>query len=243
MASFLTTTQISAELENLIKTAQDEITIVSPYLKVNHRLQSFIKDAGQRQIRFKLIYGKSELQPDEWNWIKQLETVETGFVENLHAKCYLNETAAIVTSMNLYEFSQQNNDEMGILATVGADPELYRDICSEVERLERGAEKKWSKGTEEDKSSTSNRRGDRRSGATHQKTETAGFCIRCKSPIDFDPDKPLCGICYGSWVQFKNPTHPEKYCHDCGKEAETTFAKPLRLSCFRAMRRSSSAHQ
>jgi phosphatidylserine/phosphatidylglycerophosphate/cardiolipin synthase-like enzyme len=57
MARFLTTTQISAELENLIKFAQDEITIISPYLKVNQRLQDFIEDADRRKIRFTLVYG------------------------------------------------------------------------------------------------------------------------------------------------------------------------------------------
>ncbi len=34
--------------------------------------------------------------------------------QNLHAKCYLNEKAAIITSMNLYDFSQVNNNEMGV---------------------------------------------------------------------------------------------------------------------------------
>ena len=57
MVRFLTTTQISAELENLIKFAQDEITIISPYLKVNQRLQDFIEDADRRKIRFTLVYG------------------------------------------------------------------------------------------------------------------------------------------------------------------------------------------
>ena len=65
MARFLTTTQISAELENLIKFAQDEITIISPYLKVNQRLQDFIEDADRRKIRFTLVYGKKEMQPAE----------------------------------------------------------------------------------------------------------------------------------------------------------------------------------
>ena len=39
MVEFLTTTSISAKLENLIKSAQEEITLISPYLKVNQRYQ------------------------------------------------------------------------------------------------------------------------------------------------------------------------------------------------------------
>ena len=69
----------------------------------------------------------------------QLVAFETGFVENLHAKCYLNENTAIITSMNLYEFSQQNNDEIGIRVDSKEDPQLYREIKAEAERLLRKA--------------------------------------------------------------------------------------------------------
>jgi phosphatidylserine/phosphatidylglycerophosphate/cardiolipin synthase-like enzyme len=79
------------------------------------------------------------MQPAERERIDSLTTQETGFVTNLHAKCYLNETTAIVTSMNLYEFSQQNNDEMGILVTWDADRQLYQDIYAEAQRLGRNA--------------------------------------------------------------------------------------------------------
>ena len=37
--------------------------------------------------------------------------------------------------MNLYSFSQQNNDEMGIYVTKEGDEELYNDIRKEAERL------------------------------------------------------------------------------------------------------------
>ena len=37
--------------------------------------------------------------------------------------------------MNLYSFSQQNNDEMRILVTKEQDPELYNDISEEAQRL------------------------------------------------------------------------------------------------------------
>lgn len=37
--------------------------------------------------------------------------------------------------MNLYSFSQQNNDEMGIYVTKENDSELYKDIFNEAQRL------------------------------------------------------------------------------------------------------------
>jgi len=53
----------------------------------------------------------------------------------LHAKCYINESQAIVTSMNLYAYSQENNEEMGILVFKEDDPDLYQEIYAEAQRL------------------------------------------------------------------------------------------------------------
>lgn len=66
--------------------------------------------------------------------------MRTSFCENLHAKCYVNEREAIVTSMNLYEFSQVNNHEMGIYVTKADDPQLYEEIYTEARRLIRISE-------------------------------------------------------------------------------------------------------
>ena len=42
----------------------------------------------------------------------------------------MSEDAAIITSMNLYEFSQQNNDEMGIYVSRSKEPALYAKLHS-----------------------------------------------------------------------------------------------------------------
>src|SRR5690606_23255677 len=55
-------------------------------------------------------------------------------------KCYINEELCIVTSLNLYEFSQVNNNEMGILIRRSDDAELYRDAYEEAQRIIRISE-------------------------------------------------------------------------------------------------------
>jgi phosphatidylserine/phosphatidylglycerophosphate/cardiolipin synthase-like enzyme len=92
------------------------------------------------KIDVRLVYGKSELAPQETNWLRSLEFVRTSFCQNLHAKCYLNEQAAIITSMNLYDFSQVNNNEMGVYIQREQEPELYRDAYEEALRLIRISE-------------------------------------------------------------------------------------------------------
>ena len=81
------------------------------------------------------MYGKSELQPEEVNWLKGLSYIRTSFCKNLHAKCYLNEESCIITSLNLYEFSQVNNNEMGIFIDRQNDTDLYRDAYEEAQRI------------------------------------------------------------------------------------------------------------
>ncbi|MDD5580278.1 MAG: hypothetical protein PHY16_13480 [Methylobacter sp.] len=83
----------------------------------------------------RIVYGKSELQPEEINWLKELTYIRTSFCKNLHAKCYLNEELCIITSLNLYEFSQINNNEMGVLIRRTDDTDLYKEAYEEAQRI------------------------------------------------------------------------------------------------------------
>ncbi|MDE1465910.1 phospholipase D family protein [Spartinivicinus poritis] len=104
-------------------------------VKVNERIKELLEDKNRLKIDIRLIYGKNELQPDEIDWLKSLDFVRTSFCKNLHAKCYLNEELAIITSLNLYEFSQVNNNEMGILVQRADEPDLYNDAYEEAQRI------------------------------------------------------------------------------------------------------------
>ena len=135
MAKFLNTSAITYHLEELLKGARERLVIISPYLKFNDRIRELLEDKDRMKIDIRIVYGKNELHPDEINWLKSLAFVRCSFCKNLHAKCYLNESSAIVTSMNMYEFSQVNNNEMGVLITRNSDPELFSDTYAEAQRL------------------------------------------------------------------------------------------------------------
>ncbi len=135
MAKFLNTSATNYFLEELIKDAKDRLILISPYLKLNDRVRELLADKNRLKIDVRMVYGKSELQPAEISWLREQTYVRTSFCKNLHAKCYLNEELCIVTSLNLYEFSQVNNNEMGILIRRSDDPELYRDAYEEAQRI------------------------------------------------------------------------------------------------------------
>lgn len=114
--------------------------LISPYLRFSNRILELLEDKNRFKLDIRIVYGKTELQPEEIAKLKHLEFVRLSFCNNLHAKCYLSESAAIVTSMNLYEFSQVNNNEMGILIQRESDGPLFQDTYAEAQRLIRVSE-------------------------------------------------------------------------------------------------------
>lgn len=135
MARFLNTSATNYFLEELIKGAKDRLILISPFLKLNDRIRELLEDKNRLKIDVRIVYGKSELQPEEINWLKDLTYIRTSFCKNLHAKCYLNEEMCIITSLNLYDFSQVNNNEMGVLMNRSSDADLYREAYEEAQRI------------------------------------------------------------------------------------------------------------
>ncbi len=135
MAKFLNTSATNYYLEELIKEASDRLILISPFLKLNDRIKELLEDKDRLKIDVRIVYGKSELQPMEISWLNKLSFVRTSFCKNLHAKCYINERSCIITSLNLYEFSQVNNNEMGVHVSRNDDPVMYKDTYEEAQRI------------------------------------------------------------------------------------------------------------
>jgi hypothetical protein len=98
-------------------------------------IKSILRSSFENRLKIdvRIVYGKNELQPEEINWLQKLAYIRTNFCKNLHAKCYINEETCIITSLNLYEFSQiNNNNEMGVFLSRGDDIDLYKEAYDEM---------------------------------------------------------------------------------------------------------------
>lgn len=236
MVEFCDTKEIAAGIQNIIQDARAEIFLVSPYIKADRQItQRLAYQANSNpEVRISVIYGKKE-QPEVWDWLKDLPSVEVLFSPNLHAKCYLNEQVALVTSMNLYDFSEANNDEMGLLVSARDERGLYNKILSDVRRIAVNSEVRRAA---KPKPAPAGRTRPAPQPAPSKPAATSGipkvgFCIRDKAAIPANPIKPYCERCYRSWNRYKDPEYEEKHCHICGKENDSTMVKPLCLPCYR----------
>jgi len=236
MAEFLTTTGISYNLEELIKNSDERLILVSPYLQIAGSLKHLIAERDLQKIDIRVVYRKdNKINAEDMNFLQELTSVKISACENLHAKCYLNENTAIITSMNLYLYSQQNNREMGIKVEKEKEPDLYNDILKEVKViLKTSQQPEFSVKKIEIDAPTASKKVPAKINKKQQKKDM-GFCIRCGNDLKFNPEKPLCYKCFKSWEKYNNPEYTEKFCHACGTEHSSTVSKPVCYACYKKL--------
>ncbi len=122
MAAFITGNEINLSLENLIKDADDYLLLISPYIKLHDRLKDELKaKISNHDLEITILFGKNEsdasksVKKEDIEFFMQFTNIKICYQKNLHAKYYASEGCSILTSMNLHQFSQNNNIEAGIL--------------------------------------------------------------------------------------------------------------------------------
>jgi RNA polymerase-binding transcription factor DksA len=266
MAKFLDCSGVQAGLTELIKNSGNELYIVSPYLKISPLMRIYLSSIDSRDVSISIVYrSDSKIADDDLAYFKTLGHLKLYQCDNLHTKCYMNDSEGLITSMNLHEHSQTYNWEMGIHFSKADDPEIFADVTRELglmtPHLKPCALKPGSQPhlqpKEKPAASTAAVHKPVPPRTVHKPTEApnkgiidkiidtvtgeAGYCIRCGKGIPrFDLQKPYCDSCYASWSRYKNPKYKEKYCHACGEEIKfrrPTFEKPVCKGCFERLYR------
>ena len=134
MSKIVSTIGSSHRIEQVISEAREHIVIVTPYLKITAPLLSRLMQADKRGVKILLIYGKNEISKEQKEKLKSFQNLNLYFLNDLHAKCYLNESSGLLSSMNLYEYSQVNNWELGI--SFDQDDTIIKDqLLGEIELM------------------------------------------------------------------------------------------------------------
>ena len=238
MVKYLNTKEIAVGIQNIIQDARAEIILISPFIKADRQIKERLAvQAGNPKVRITLVYGqRMALRPEEKALFESLDSVAVRFREVLHAKCYLNEVAAIVTSMNLYNYSEANNDEMGIYVSRKNDRPIYDKIRSDVERIVEYSLVIREPSIAKPAATVGSRQATQPSSKSLNPVAgipKLGFCIRCGTPVLAAPIKPYCNRCFAEWNKYGNADFQDSYCHICGDFHTTTLRKPLCLGCYR----------
>jgi phosphatidylserine/phosphatidylglycerophosphate/cardiolipin synthase-like enzyme len=143
MARFLNTRKAVSEIEDLIRDADQRLILISPYLKLSKDFKELLTYRNSKDKVTTVIFGKQELNPNEMKFLQGLRFVILKYNQDLHAKCYLNDNKMIITSLNLYEFSMNNNKEMGVLIDLNdeSDKELFEDAFKEIDFIDETSER------------------------------------------------------------------------------------------------------
>lgn len=233
------------QLSELIVGAQKHLVLVSPYVQLDgyRTLLRDLKNALKRNVQVRLVVRSKDFSTKQQDVaasadINELRSMGLKLfeVKDLHAKVYLSEKAALVTSLNLLQSSFNNSIEIGVRLDAGSsqykqvDGFLRSTIKDEAREVTTAVDT-----VHKQQPVTLKARSGRRSHKREvELADDEGFCIRCEDDIDLDPEKPFCRSCYRDWREDddSDPRAPANFCHDCGDGANTSFAKPLCRDCY-----------
>lgn len=261
MPLIMDTPEINTYITHISEDARKHIVIVCPYLKLNDRLRRIIEITISNDVGLYVVYGKGNMDQGTMTWLKGLRNVNIGYILNLHAKIYLTEEYGIITSMNLYEFSQVNNEEIGVLLGYKEDRREFKDLLFQTMRLLNMAQKEHGSWDLSDidkplrglfgRGKSHLEKGDTRFEETMPKDIGVNdlpesprsdvierircHCIRCNRIIPSDHEYVYCGRCMESWVRYCNTGYVENngHCYICGGSIRPSAGRPACADCYR----------
>ena len=115
MSHFLNREKFNFWIPKLIAKAEEEVILIVPYIKTSETVLKALQKANKDNVRIVIIYRENKLADDEKQKLLSLENLDLLHHPNIHCKCYYNGDILIIGSMNLYEYSEKNNREMGYI--------------------------------------------------------------------------------------------------------------------------------
>ncbi len=225
-------------LHEILDEAQKWVTLVSPYLAIEklRDIERKIRNALGRKVTVTLVirardeHSRSGPSAVGLEMLRRL--IDLGLkvyeVRDLHAKVYLSERNALVTSLNLLESSFNNSIEIGMCVPAGrTEYDKIRDfVRHEIGPHTQELSLPASEEEDDDIPFSEDEDDDEEFGST-------GHCIRCGEELELNPSKPYCPEHYAVWVRYSNPDFKDKFCHGCGDDYPATKNKPFCRDCFK----------
>ena len=229
---------VQQDILNLINGAQQALVLACPYFDPWRGLTAAIERAHARGVAIHLILRGAEEREKHAAAASALRPFLSSlrFIERLHAKVYLSEQAAVLSSMNLLASSALDSVEFAVTVLKQLHPDGYQQALKVCEALMAMAEQ------DRLRHSTGSGQGSGLRAApsiaqpqrSTSRQRSAGHCIRCGDEIARNLDKPLCPDCYKIWSKYSDEDYVEERCHHCARKTATSMRKPHCRSCYEA---------
>lgn len=231
VTKILKTHQISAAVIELIEATKEYCYLVSPYIKMWQLLDRALGKASEQNKRITVIIRSGS---EENAHVRKLLAYgfEIVVLDFLHTKLYLNESSAIVSSMNLYDTSSTRNHELALQLGKQETRKLKQEIIEQdllaVPPVHHFAGKHTAAKKAEDQKML----------AFQAELTSKGFCVVCNTKIDFDSSRllwPTIVRCKPCWAKLPFPDAPHQFrircCHYCGEPLDSVLTEPCHHAC------------
>lgn len=233
--NILTIHQIPGSVIDLIDESEEYCFLITPYFKPWQLLYRALDKAAMKNKKIVFIFRAENGITQEMAFVHEEFGHDIVLVDRLHTKLYLNENKVIISSMNLYDNSKENNYEVGYIFKGKSHSRKFKEriIDNDILSLEPAVilEGRYFESLRKENNEKSFNGYKRNDNNSKKVSEDVGYCIRCRSRINKNPHYPLCPDCYNIWSNFSNPNYTENYCHFCGEEAYTSKNKPVCSEC------------
>jgi hypothetical protein len=225
--------KVVAAFDEIIERASRTMVIVTPYFDPwPHLATTLIQKLGGPLVVDMLLRGGDDRAKSEESAAPFVQRgARVQYLERLHAKIYVSEKQALLTSMNLIKPSR-DSWEVGTLFDAKEDAKDYQQIVEMAKGLFQTINLTPNSGRHERSREALAQPVPRSPRKSVAPQGGGGYCIRCSTRISADPGKPLCRDCYAAWAEWKNPDYEESFCQICGVPWSTSVARPLCRSCW-----------
>ena len=249
--SILLIHQIPAKIIEILQNSEEYCFIISPYFQSWNILDRELEKAAADNKKVIFIFRDDYNARLNFSYLNEDYNFDLVFVERLHTKLYLNERESLITSMNLYDSSKENNYEVGYYFETRQNSRHFKEKVIDNDILKGNVfilKGRYFEEIEQKRLDEKNREEERqrirleKQNTINSKIQTNrnyieyGTCIRCGTRIHFDPEHPLCDNCYSIWSLFGNIYYQENYCLKCGERVDDfsrpiSYANPICDSC------------
>jgi hypothetical protein len=254
MGEFLTGKKLKNKVLDIIDSAEKKLTIVSPYIKLHDYYRKKLANKTENiQLITTLIYQKEKsgkklnISQHDLEFFKIFKKISIYANRRLHAKLYANESGMLLTSMNLYKFSQENNNiEFGVYYPANSSLKNRQDlyIRANIQQTLQNIIVKSSleytniPTVQHDLFTAyyAAKTADRINNMSFPPEE--GYCIRTGAAIPFNIRKPYSAEAFKDWVKEGSQVKYEHFCHLTGERTgePITLAKPIAYSNWLLLR-------